>query len=360
MNQELNLFEETENTDISPDISQSYAYAEVLVTLPFGDVFDYRYYTDIPLRPGSIVQIPFGKRTLYGVVSTLKDTTDTPPQKIKDIQGMIEWGALTPHDLDFLHWMSDYTMIPKGLVLKMFLSVPAAFEEEKPSYAYVLNKGFSGKLTEKQRQVVRTLEGCSMPLSNPDIQKNAKVSAAIIKGALAKGALTLVPLKNSLNQPDPDFITLSYSPEQQEAVTTLKKSVAAQQYEALLIDGVTGSGKTEVYFEAIAQALKEKRQSVVLLPEISLTPQWLERFEKRFGAPPVRWHSQMTPAQRRKAWRQIAKGSASVVVGARSALMLPYPNLGLIIVDEEHETSYKQEESAIYHARDMAVAKAYH
>lgn len=359
MNQAPILFEDNENDHKSAD-QEAFAYAEVLVTLPFGDVFDYRYPLNVPLQPGSIVQIPFGKRDLYGVVSVLKNKTSTPPHKIKDVISVVTWCALKEQDLAFLKWMSDYTMIPKGLVLKMFLSSPMAFEPEKPLYAYKISKDFSGSLTDKQRLVVKWFKGKTTAYSSADIQKGAGVSAAIVKGTLGKGALILVPFSTVSKNPDENYLKMSYSPEQQEVVESLSRAVAAQRYEAILVEGVTGSGKTEVYFEAIAQALRERRQSVVLLPEISLTPQWLERFEKRFGTEPVGWHSQMTPVQRRKAWQRIAKGEAPVIVGARSALMLPYLNLGLIIVDEEHETSYKQEESAIYHARDMAVARAYH
>ncbi|NCP62394.1 MAG: primosomal protein N' [Alphaproteobacteria bacterium] len=359
MNQAPILFDDNESD--RPSVEQeAFSYAEVLVTLPFGEVFDYRYSCNLPLQLGSIVQIPFGKRTLYGVVSALKEKTNTPPEKIKDVISVVQWCALKEQDLAFLRWMSDYTMIPKGLVLKMFLSVPAAFEPEKPLYAYKVSQGFSGSLTDKQNLLMEWFQGKSKACSGAEIQKGAGVSAAIIKGALDKGALTLVPFSTVYQNPDADFLKLSYSPEQQAVVESLSRAVSSQSYEAILVDGVTGSGKTEVYFEAIAQALREGRQSVVLLPEISLTPQWLERFKKRFGAEPVGWHSQMTPVQRRKAWQRLAKGEASVIVGARSALMLPYPNLGLIIVDEEHETSYKQEESATYHARDMAVARAYH
>ena len=121
----------------------------------------------------------------------------------------------------------------------------------------------------------------------------------------------------------------------------------------MLLDGVTGSGKTEVYFEAIAECLRQGKQALVLLPEIALTEPFLKRFEARFGCAPVAWHSDLRSSQRRRAWRGIASGEAAVTVGARSALFLPYPNLGLIVVDEAHEPSFKQEDGVQYHARDM-------
>src|SRR5690606_2004667 len=135
-------------------------------------------------------------------------------------------------------------------------------------------------------------------------------------------------------------------------------AVRATGFAPFLLDGVTGSGKTEVYFEAIAECLRNERQTLVLLPEIALTEAFLRRFEERFGAPPIVWHSSLKSTERRRAWRAIASGEAQVVVGARSALFLPYPALGLIVVDEAHETSFKQEEGVPYHARDVAVMRA--
>ncbi|MCH8184386.1 MAG: primosomal protein N', partial [Proteobacteria bacterium] len=132
----------------------------------------------------------------------------------------------------------------------------------------------------------------------------------------------------------------------------------AQKYSATLLEGVTGSGKTEVYFEAVAQALRQGRESLVLVPEIALTSQWLERFERRFGVRPAEWHSDLGRRERRRVWRAVAEGGAPVVIGARSALFLPFANLGLIVVDEEHDSSFKQEEGVIYNARDMAVVRA--
>ncbi len=144
-------------------------------------------------------------------------------------------------------------------------------------------------------------------------------------------------------------------------LTGAQQAIAAtllQEKKPMLLDGVTGSGKTEVYFHAIAEMLAAQKQVLVLLPEIALTHQWLERFEKTFGASPVVWHSRMTPVAKARAWQAVVRGEAPVVVGARSALFLPFAKLGLIIVDEEHDPSYKQEDGVLYHARDMAVARA--
>ncbi|PIR34366.1 MAG: primosomal protein N' [Alphaproteobacteria bacterium CG11_big_fil_rev_8_21_14_0_20_44_7] len=156
----------------------------------------------------------------------------------------------------------------------------------------------------------------------------------------------------------PDFTLTGLTETQDEISKILRAKVSNAKYCATLLDGVTGSGKTEVYFEAIDEALNEGKQALVLLPEIALSYQWLERFRQRFGVEPGVWHSARTPKQRRETWLDVAEGKTNLIVGARSALFLPFNNLGLIVVDEEHEQSYKQEEGVIYHGRDMAVVRA--
>ncbi|HYZ32243.1 MAG TPA: primosomal protein N', partial [Crenalkalicoccus sp.] len=147
-------------------------------------------------------------------------------------------------------------------------------------------------------------------------------------------------------------------PEQAEAAAALRGRVAARAFGVTLLSGVTGSGKTEVYLDAVAECLRQGRQALVLLPEIALSAQWLERFRTRFGVAPALWHSEVASRTRRETWRAVAEGEAPVLVGARSALFLPFPALGLIVVDEEHETAFKQEDGVVYHARDMAVVRA--
>ncbi|GER02330.1 hypothetical protein JCM17846_00120 [Iodidimonas nitroreducens] len=162
--------------------------------------------------------------------------------------------------------------------------------------------------------------------------------------------------------PDPDRLGADLSADQSRAAQILCDLVVAKAFAPVLLEGVTGSGKTEVYFEAIARALQldagDDAQILVLLPEISLTSQWLDRFKARFGVYPVQWHSDLGPAERRRAWHQVASNGARVVVGARSALFLPFRALSLIVVDEEHDPGFKQEEGVLYNARDMAVVRA--
>lgn len=283
-------------------VQNQFEFAEVLLPVPFDHGFDYLLPQNHQITIGDVVRVPFGKRTLFGIVIQLKETSSTPLNKVKVIADKVSWMHLSPADRKFMDWMASYTLAPRGAICKMVLGVPASLEPDK-----------------------RPNKALKLP-----------------------------------QDPDPGYSHLDLSDAQKEAVETLKQAVIQERYQPYLLDGVTGSGKTEVYFEAIAEAIKAGQQSLVLLPEISLTPQWLARFKKRFGTDPVVWNSDLTPAQRRHTWRSIVKGHAKVVVGARSALLLPYAHLGLIVVDEEHDQSYKQEEGVIYHARDMAVAKASH
>jgi len=273
----------------------------ILLPLPFDHGFSYTWpYPEDPVI-GSIVQVPFRSQELFGAIISVTSASDPKVHnKLKQVHLRSWANPLTALDLKFLNWMADYTLIPQGLVLKMMLSVPPALMVD----------------TARQQQ-----------LPDPDI-------------------------------PDQNLMTLDFKDDQQMAVDQLLSYCSQDKPKPILLEGVTGSGKTEVYFTAIAQALRQGKQSLILLPEISLTPQWLNRFLQNFGCLPVVWHSNLTPAKRRHYWRWIHQGSAKVIVGARSALHIPYHDLGLIVVDEEHDTSFKQEEMAFYNARDMAVAKA--
>src|SRR5690606_36514825 len=195
--------------------------------------------------------------------------------------------------------------------------------------------------------------------SAADLASLAGVSASVVKGLAEAGALepVVLPSDAPLERPDWRHGAFELSPDQKAAADALAADVAARNFAASLLDGVTGSGKTEVYFEALAACLREGRQALVLLPEIALTAQWLDRFEARFGARPVEWHSDLGQSERRRNWRAVIEGRAEIVIGARSALFLPFADLGVIIVDEEHETSFKQDEGVPYNARDMAVVR---
>ncbi len=188
----------------------------------------------------------------------------------------------------------------------------------------------------------------------------AGAGPSVVEGLVEAGTLERVtlPPKPVVDNPDPDYAPPTLSDDQEAAAQQLRECVDADAFSVALVEGVTGAGKTEVYFEAVAQALKAGRQVLVLVPEISLTTQFLDRFEARFGTRPGEWHSGITPRTRERTWRGVAKGQVRAVVGARSALFLPFPELGLLVVDEEHDPAYKQEDRTFYHARDMAVVRA--
>jgi primosomal protein N' (replication factor Y) len=194
-----------------------------------------------------------------------------------------------------------------------------------------------------------------------DAAREAGVTAGVIDGLIDGGTLEAVvlPREPVAQKPDPDFVQSEFTPDQSAAATALKATVAKGGYSVTLLDGVTGSGKTEVYFEAVADTIRRGRQSLILMPEIALTAQFLDRFAARFGVRPAEWHSELSPRKRARTWRAVADGEVSVVVGARSALFLPYADLGLIVVDEEHDPAYKQEDGVHYHARDMAVVRGH-
>jgi primosomal protein N' (replication factor Y) len=241
----------------------------------------------------------------------------------------------------------------------MAISVSSAQEPPRLAIAYRLAGPAPERLTPARRRVVALLED-GPPRTAADLAEAAGVGTGVIRGLYAAGTLAevLLPETEGLALPDWRLAGPALNATQAEAAAALRATVRAGGYTTTLLDGVTGAGKTEVYFEAIAEALAQDRQVLVLVPEIALTAQWLERFEARFGAAPTEWHSELRQSQRRRHWRAVAENRAKVVVGARSALFLPYADLGLIVVDEEHESAFKQEDGVCYHARDMAVVRA--
>jgi primosomal protein N' (replication factor Y) len=208
---------------------------------------------------------------------------------------------------------------------------------------------------------VLALLGDGLVHGKGDAAREAGVSAGVIDGLIDEGTLEalVLPPEPVAERPDPDFTVTDFASDQSAAAATLKATVAESGYSVTLLDGVTGSGKTEVYFEAVADTIRRQRQSLILMPEIALTAQFLDRFAARFGTRPAEWHSELSPRKRARTWRAVADGDAAVVVGARSALFLPYADLGLIVVDEEHDQAYKQEDGVHYHARDMAVVRGH-
>ncbi|KZD08405.1 primosomal protein N' [Oceanibaculum pacificum] len=333
-----------------------------MLPLPIGEGYDYRVPEGLDLAEGDFVIVPLGRRQMLGVVWALGGSGDIAEARLKDVVGRLDAPPMSTVLRRFVSWVAAYTLAAPGQVLRMAMSVPAALEPAKPVVAYRLAEGFDieGLRPSAARRRVLTLLRDLPPLPAGDIAREAGVSSGVVKGLAEAGALATVLLPPSLRPPvpDPALPGPDLSDDQRSAAEALSGGIGGG-YSATLLDGVTGSGKTEVYFEAIAAALRDNRQVLVLLPEIALTPHWLERFEARFGCRPLEWHSELTQAQRRDGWRAVSEGKAGVVVGARSALFLPFPDLGLIVVDEEHEPAFKQEEGVTYNARDMAVVRAH-
>ena len=330
----------------------------ILIPLALPGAYDYGVPDGLALSAGDVVRVPLGPRTVFGVVWGAGEGA-TPKAKIKPVKEKLDVPPIPQELRDFVDWVAAYVMSPPGAVLRQLMRVPAAFEPPKPVLAYRAGATRPDKMTKARARVFACLEEMG-GLSAPELARQAGVSSSVVKGLIEGGFLDAyeLPGHRPFAAPDADFATRAFADEQQNVVSALRASVGAHGFDTHLLDGVTGSGKTEVYFEAIAEALRQGRQALVLLPEISLTAQFLSRFEARFGVAPALWHSGLGPSERRRTWREIAEGRVDVLVGARSALFLPWQDLGVIVVDEEHDGGFKQEDGVIYNARDMAVVRA--
>lgn len=332
----------------------------VLLPLPLGTAYDYREPGGMALAPGDFVSVPLGRRSVVGVVWGDGDPAGVAESRLRDVAARLDMPPMPEPGRRLIDWVARYTLSPRGAVLRMAMSVPEAFQPAAPRVGYLVADPLPDLRMTKARQRVLDVLAGGPARTAADLAREAGVTPGVVSGLAGAGGLIRVKLPEDgamAPQPDADLPSPDLSPAQRDAADALSGRTG-DGFSVTLLDGVTGAGKTEVYFEAIAAALKAGRQALVLLPEIALTGQWLTRFTARFGAEPAVWHSEIGQAKRRRCWRRVADGRAHVVVGARSALFLPFRDLGLIIVDEEHDSSYKQEDGVIYHARDMAVVRA--
>lgn len=331
----------------------------VLLQLPVEGAYDYRVPEDVTLSVGDLVEVPLGRRFDTGVVWGPGEG-DVDEAKVKDVVHRLDLPRLPGPLLSFIDWVADYTIQPKGVVLRMAMRSARGLKPQVPEthLARAPTQPPGLKLTGARTKVLNTLADKTF-VGAALLAKTAGVSTSVVKGLVDAGAIdvTMAAPEPPFATPDPNRAGLDLESDQKSAAAELSAAVG-RGFSVSLLEGVTGSGKTEVYFEPVAAALKAKRQVLVLVPEISLTTQWLDRFRARFGVEPAVWHSDVTGKVRRETWRAVARGEAQVVVGARSALFLPFADLGLIVVDEEHDAGFKQEEGVIYHARDMAVVRA--
>lgn len=331
----------------------------VLLPLPFNDVFD--YYVEDNVSIGEIVRVKFGREELVGVVWKHGKSCDLDNKKIKSAMEVLDYPPLSPELMKLITWVAEYNMSFLGLTLKMALSVKAVFENKKTTTLYSLSgktlADVKIKNSDARHRVLDFMKHGSCTKS--DICRCAMVSPSVVDGLIKSGILVpeVIEKVKNYDLPKINHRDVKLNSEQQEAANNLVEKVN-RGFSSTLLFGVTGSGKTEVYFEALSKAIEDGRQVLVLVPEIALTSQWLNRFKKRFGVKPCSWHSNLTMTERVDNWRAIIEGRAKVIVGARSALFLPYMDLGLIVIDESHDQSFKQEEVVNYQARDMAIVRA--
>jgi len=337
------------------------ARVAVMVPRPLAGALDYAAPLGEDAPPaGTFVQVKLGNKPIVGVVWHEEAEGRVAFKKLKPIEALLPVPSLSDDMMRFVDWVAAYTLAAPGSVLKMVMSCPDALKAP-PMRAHVVKTGEEPARMSDQRLAVLDAVADDTPMTVQAVAEMAGVSEAVVRGLVKAGGLASLELPSDAPFRAPDLAIKGpkLTDEQTLATKAITDTVWEKRFQPFLLDGVTGSGKTEVYFEAIIEALADNdTQVLVLVPEIALTTQWLKRFEERFGVAPVIWHSDIGNAERRRAWRGVASGSARVVVGARSSLFLPYKKLGLIVVDEEHDQSFKQEEGVLYHARDMAVLRA--
>ena len=331
--------------------------ADVLAPVAVDTAYSYRVPSGLMLAEGDFVEIPLGTRETTGVVWNLRQSP--AGGNLKAITSKRDLPALSKNLRDFVDWVARWTLAPRGMVLRMGVR---ALDHAGPEVVRI-GVRTTGRLPERSTparlRVLTAAEG-GLTFTKSALAEAAACSSGVIDGLVDEGALetiTLPPEPVAL-PPNVSFGHTDFEPSQAEAAMRLAEAVLQHDFSASLLEGVTGSGKTEVYFEAVAAAISTGRQALILMPEIALTAQFLDRFAKRFGVRPAEWHSGVNARKRARLWQAVAEGKAQVVAGARSALFLPFAKLGLIVVDEEHESAYKQEDGVAYHARDMAVVRA--
>ena len=342
-----------------PDHYPEGALIGVLTTQPLDRVLDYRA-PEGGCQLGAFVEVPLGPRKVLGVVwGPGQGGYDLA--KFRQVIRVLDAAPRREEMRQFLGRVADYTLTPMPAMLRLATRAPGLGDAPSMRKVYRLGHGQVDRQTDARTRVLAVLSdygGLAFTLG--ELAEMAGVSTSVVKGLVKQGAVREEDSPRDLPYPrlDPDLPGLMLTDDQQAAADRLRAGVADGAYGTTLLKGVTGSGKTEVYLEAVAECLRRGRQALVLLPEIALTAEFLNRVEARFGARPAEWHSGVTMTERRRCWRMVGQGDAQLVVGARSSLYLPFRDLGLVVVDEEHDTSYKQEDGVHYNARDMAVLRA--
>src|ERR1700736_5364392 len=332
---------------------------DVLVPVALDQPYSYRVPAGLAVAPGDVMRVPLGAREATGAVWAEGVMRPGLDNRLKDIEDKVDVPALRPELRRFVDWVANYTLAPRGMILRMALRMGEHLGTERARVGVRLAGQAPERMTPARSRVLALLaDGLVRP--KREAAEQAGVSPGVIDGLVDEGTLEAIAMAPEAVAalPDPDHHAPDLTPAQRSAADALRATVAAGGYSVALIDGVTGAGKTEVYFEAVAEILRRGRQALILMPEIALTAQFLDRFAARFGVRPAEWHSELSPRRRARTWASVAAGDVKAIVGARSALFLPYADLGLIVVDEEHDPAYKQEDGVRYHARDMAVGRA--
>ncbi|WP_299416056.1 primosomal protein N' [uncultured Sulfitobacter sp.] len=335
------------------------ALVAVLTTQPLDRALDYKA-PEGGCHLGAFVEVPLGPRKVIGVVWGAGQG-DYDYSKIRSVIRVLDAAPMRTEMVQFLEKSAAYTLTPLTAMLRLTTRAPGLGDPPSMQKIYRRGSGEPDRVTAARTKVLEALaEYGDLSFTLRELAEMAGVTTSVIKGLVKQGVVLEhdSPRDLPFARLDPDLPSKELTADQAAGAKALAAGVTSGDYGTTLLRGVTGSGKTEVYLEAVAAALRAGRQALVLLPEIALTAEFLTRVEARFGAKPAEWHSGATMTERRRIWRMVGQGQAQLVIGARSALFLPYQNLGLIVVDEEHDTSYKQEDGVLYNARDMAVLRA--
>jgi primosomal protein N' (replication factor Y) len=333
--------------------------ASVLIPLPVQEAFDYEVPETLDLVRGDQVAVPLGPRLMRGIVSEVRETTGSN-RRLKSVEALLDDPRLPERTVDFVEWAARWTLSPPGEMAAMALKGLRAPKPKPERRLRRVGDRSPARPTAARTAVLEALG--DRALSRPDLTVASGASSAVIKGLIDEGVLEVLEIEAvaAFDRPDPDHAPARLNADQTASAEALAAATAKGGFAPFLLDGVTGSGKTEAYLEAAARTLRADpdAQILILLPEIALTQDLIRRITSRFGAAPAEWHSGIAPPRRRMVWEAVAAGRCNIVVGARSALFLPFPNLKLLIVDEEHDGSFKQEDGLVYHGRDLAVARA--
>ena len=342
----------------APEFYDDGALIGVLTAQPLDRVLDYKA-PEGGVALGAFVEVPLGPRKVVGVVWG-PGQGDYDISKVRRIIRVLDVAPMRDEMRAFLTRAGEYTLTPLSAMLRLATRAPGLGDPPSMRKVYALGHREPERMTEARARVLDVLEAQGGIFTLKELSEQAEVTSSVVKGLVKQGAVMEddTPRDVAFPRLDPARASKELTEDQAGCAQTLREALRSDVYGTTLLRGVTGSGKTEVYMEAVAEALRLGRQALVLLPEIALTAEFLTRVEARFGARPAEWHSGVTMTERRRTWRMVGQGGAQLIVGARSALFLPFQNLGLIVVDEEHDTSYKQEEGVLYNARDMAVLRA--